>query len=114
MAIVAALLLVGTSAQAQFNSALKTIDDVGLTNEDFEMLKSQTATLYENGEPVEGSATAWSNAASESHGTVELTKYDGRCVTLSHLLRVGATKEVHRYVAKRCRADDGRWLIAAE
>lgn len=104
----ATVLFAGT-AQAQF--LLDQAQGVGLSNDDYGELKAAAASLYEAADPKVGDETIWSGENGGSHGTVELTAFDGTCATLRHAFRTDRRGEVFRTQEKRCKADDGRWLI---
>lgn len=107
-----ALIVSMISSAALAQGLLNTFKEVGLTNEDFERLRSAAESLYTGENPTVGSKTIWKNEETRSHGEVELKAFDGRCATIEHLFRVGSRNEVHRMPARRCKADDGSWMIA--
>lgn len=107
-ALVAGLALAGP-AHAQF--FLKLADGIGLTNEDYAAMKSQSETMYLDKTPAVGDKVDWSNPASGAHGWTEVTAFDGTCVTLRHVLTVDSRNQNFDFNQIRCKADDGRWLI---
>ena len=110
--MVAVLLASTLSGPAFGQRFLFSIDDIGLTNEDYEIIRDEAATLYTANSPTVGSETEWSNPETKSHGKIELTEFDGRCAKLKHLFRVGKTKKVYEFVSRRCESESGEWLLA--
>ena len=78
----------------------------------FGRLRSAEKSLYTVESPVIGSKAIWKNEETRSHGEVELKSVEDRCATVEHIFRVGSKDEVHKFNSRRCRAEDGRWLIA--
>lgn len=108
LAVIAALVATGSHAQGLMN----TFRDIGLSNEDFGRLRTAEKSLYTVDSPVIGSKAIWKNEETRSHGEVELKSVEERCATVEHVFRVGSTSDVHKFNSRRCRAEDGRWLIA--
>lgn len=107
-ALIAAAMTSAVLAQGLMN----TFKEVGLNNDDFGHLRSAAESLYTAESPTIGSKATWQNADTQSHGEVELTEFDGTCATMEHVFRVGATKEVYKMPGRRCKSEDGQWLIA--
>ena len=99
----------GTGHSASF---LDVVDQLGLTNEDVQIASAEAAKLYEAGTVEVGAESVWQNPETKSHGKVEITAFDGRCVGIEHLFRSGRTKQVHKAEARRCKGDDGVWRLA--
>jgi len=110
--IISVLLSVFLSGPAFGQRFLFNIDDIGLTNEDYAIIRSEAATLYNADPPTVGAETVWSNPETQSHGVIELTDFDGRCAAFKHLFRVGKTKKVYKFVSRRCKSESGEWLLA--
>lgn len=110
--LLSALIVSMISSAALAQGLMNTFKEVGLSNEDFERLRSAAESLYTGENPTVGSKAIWKNEETRSHGEVELTDFDGRCATMEHLFRVGSRNEVHRVPARRCKSEDGNWMIA--
>lgn len=112
-ALIAAAMTSATMTSAVLAQGLmNTFKEVGLNNDDFGHLRSAAESLYTAESPTIGSKATWQNADTQSHGEVELTEFDGTCATMEHVFRVGATKEVYKMPGRRCKSEDGQWLIA--
>ncbi|MEM9043277.1 MAG: hypothetical protein AAGC81_01175 [Pseudomonadota bacterium] len=83
----------------------------GITNDDYKLMTDAAASLYEAETVEAGAETLWSNPESGAFGTVEIAAFDGTCVVMTHLVRVKKTDKNSRINSRRCKADDGRWLI---
>lgn len=97
------------SAQGSISNML---DDLGLSKEDYRLLRSAAESLYTSDEPFVGMSTSWKNSKSGSYGTVELTKVEDRCVSIKHLFHIGSRNAEAQHLSRRCRSSDGRWLLA--
>ena len=108
----ATITLAGTQGSAV--GLMFQMDRLGITNEDFRIIREESARLYETG-PVEvGAETVWMNPETGAHGKIEVTEFDGRCVVLEHVFRSGTSPDVHRLETRRCRGTDNVWRLAPE
>lgn len=105
----AALLALPAAAQIA-----RSIEAQGMSRADTRLLLDAAASLYASGDPQIGDSADWANPETGASGTVEVTAYDGRCVTLLHEILPGNDAAPIETTGRRCRADDGRWLIPAE
>lgn len=105
-----ALAVAGASASHGANF-LRTVDQLGLTNDDVRIAGDEAGKLYEAGAVEVGAESVWQNPETGSHGKVEITDFDGRCVGIEHVFRSGRTKQVHRVNARRCKGEDGVWRL---
>ncbi|MEM1275286.1 MAG: hypothetical protein AAGH74_02070 [Pseudomonadota bacterium] len=85
--------------------------NAGITNDDYKLMTDASASLYEADTVVVGAETLWSNTETGAFGTVEIAEFDGTCVTMTHLVQVKKTGKNSQLNTRRCKADDGRWLI---
>jgi hypothetical protein len=111
----AALAFLGVITGASASPAasfLDVVDQLGLTNDDVRIASAEAAKLYEAGTVEIGAESVWQNSETGSHGKVEITAFDGRCVGIEHLFRSGRTEQVHRVEARRCKGEDGVWRLA--
>lgn len=111
------LALVATPALPDWLSG--SLSRAGFGNGDYTVAKAAGAGLFEDGVPEVGDSVAWENEASGSSGTIEIVEVfergDGRtCVRLGHTARSSRMTEPETFAGLRCRAEDGRWLIAGE
>lgn len=111
MAAAVAVMMATPAAAVGF---LNAIDEIGLNNDDYEILKNEAEALYTAADPKVGDEGIWSNPVTGAHGSVELIQFDGTCATMAHAIRTPKTRDIHRLNSRRCKADDGRWLIAPE
>ena len=109
LGLAAALLALPASGQIA-----RSIEAQGVSRADTRLLLDTAATLWESGNPQVGDNAAWSNPETGATGTVEVTAYDGRCVTILHEILPGNDAAPIEATGRRCRAEDGRWLIPAE
>ena len=98
------------AAQGTFSRSL---EELGLSKGDYRLLREAAATLYEAEALEVGNTTTWSNRDTGSRGTVEVTAFDGRCVSLTHVFQSGTSRSAHKHDSRRCKAADGRWLLSA-
>ena len=105
-----ALAIAGASAGHGANF-LSTVDQLGLTNDDVRIASAEAGKLYEAGTVEVGAESVWQNPETGSHGKVEITSFDGRCVGIEHVFRSGRTKQVHKVDARRCKGEDGVWRL---
>jgi surface antigen len=111
LALGLAAALLASPAAAQI---ARSIEAQGVSREDTRLLLDAAASLYESGEPQVGDRADWANAETGASGTAEVTAYDGRCVTIMHEILPGNDAAPIEATGRRCRAEDGRWLIPAE
>jgi surface antigen len=109
LGLVAALIAAPAAGQIA-----RSLEAQGMSREDTRLLLDAAASLYEGGDPQVGDVADWANPETGSEGTVTVTAFDGRCVTLGHSIRPGGGAAPVEETARRCRAEDGRWLIPAE
>lgn len=109
LGLAAALLALPAAAQIA-----RSIEAQGVSREDTRLLLDTAATLWESGNPEVGDSADWANPETGASGTVEVTEYDGRCVTVLHEIMPGNDAAPIEETGRRCRAEDGRWLIPAE
>jgi hypothetical protein len=108
-ALIAAAALAASPAAAQISSALEA---QGLDRTDTRMAIDAAATLWADDNPEVGESATWRNAETGSEGRVDVTAFDGRCVTVQHAITPGNGAAPAESITRRCRAEDGRWLIA--
>jgi hypothetical protein len=109
LGLAAALIALPAAAQIA-----RSIEAQGVSREDTRLLLDTAATLWEGGTPQVGNMAEWANPETGASGTVKVTDYDGRCVTVLHEIQPGEGKAPLQSTGRRCRAEDGRWLIPAE
>jgi len=111
--ILALGLMLSLPAAAQLNSLRRS--GVELTSEDWEMLETAAAKLYEPEAPQVGAVETWSNAQSGNQGRIELLQtgqYEGMpCRKLQHEIRVKNVADPFRFIVDRCRTPEGAWKI---
>ena len=112
ISVTAFALAVAAASASHGASFLRTVDQLGLTNEDVRIAGAEAGKLYEAGTVEVGAESVWQNPDTGAHGKVEITAFDGRCVGIEHVFRSGRTKQVHRVNARRCKGEDGVWRLA--
>lgn len=118
-ALAAALAVVLAGQPALANWVSENFARMGFGNDDYAAARDAAATLFEGDEPIIGELRLWENEASGARGAVEITEQfvraDGRlCIRLRHIAQTRRMANPAQFRGLRCRADDGRWLIAAE
>ncbi|MEL6267674.1 MAG: hypothetical protein AAFR52_18880 [Pseudomonadota bacterium] len=88
--------------------------NTGLVKSDFAALHAASAELYGSEAPALGDETIWQNTETGAHGTVEIVAMSEDCIELRHLFRAKGAQQSQSYDARRCKGEDGRWLIAPE
>ena len=96
---------------AKAESIAIALRNAGITNDDYKLMTDAAASLYEAEAVTAGAETLWSNPETGAFGTVEIADFDGTCVTMVHLVRIAKTDTNSQLNTRRCKADDGRWLI---
>ncbi|WP_163025893.1 hypothetical protein [Chachezhania antarctica] len=107
-ALAACLALTAIPASAQFSKILR---DTGLSQEDFNIMGKASQTLYVSTAPKVGAETIWQNPETGSHGTTEVEKIAGNCVTLRHLFVSGKTKKQNNIAMRQCKDSSGVWVL---
>lgn len=109
--LIALVLITAMPAAAQLS---RTLEGQGLNRSDQRMALEAAATLWADDNPEVGESATWSNTETSTQGRVDVTAFDGRCVTVQHGILPGNGAAPYQVEDRRCRAEDGRWLIAAE
>lgn len=107
--LAATIALAATGVQSQTLS--KMIADTGMSPDDFTMMEAAARGLYAERAPRAGASADWSNPDSGTHGHVVLSAVDGDCVTIRHQVNVKGAAEARKLSARRCRDDQGKWLL---
>lgn len=111
--ILALWLILSLPAAAQLNSFTR--GGLELTSEDWAMLETAAARLYEPEEPQVGAVENWSNAESGNQGRIELLQtgeYQGMpCRKLQHEIKVKNVADPFRFTVDRCRTPEGAWKV---
>ena len=112
-ALSAIVILMVTAGEGRTQGSIgDSLNDIGLTRDDYQLLAQEAASLYMAASPQVGDKGEWANQETKSHGTVTISEVEENCVSLAHLFRVGSTKKVYEFSSRRCRNEDGEWLLA--
>ena len=112
-AALAAVIVTGLPAQAQFNPFTRA--GFELSQADIDMLEAAAQKLYLDESVAVGSKESWSNPQSGNAGTVELVgAFEHQslpCRRLQHDIKVKDVADPFRYIFDRCKTASGAWKV---
>lgn len=113
---VAALMLMGTQAQAQINPFRSGRNEPRLSSQDFDLLMSSANEANRAPAVAVGTTAAWKNPQTGSHGTSKVERIFQQKGMTCHLLRqdvfVRGAPQARRYDLTWCLTPSGEWKIA--
>lgn len=110
------LVLVGLLALPQVavaNSMTKILSNSGLSPADVKIMQATAKSLYSAPNPRKGKKLAWENPASSAHGTVEIVGVAANCVDFRHIYGVRLKPNAGNMRLRRCRNENGKWVLTA-
>jgi hypothetical protein len=114
----AAAFVAALSAPAVAQRALVDfMKEAGLGNAEVESMTAAEAALYGKADVAPGAVETWATPQAEGVARVTFVgpRADGRpCVAIRHAITPKGRTQIIDVPVRRCRMDDGRWLIAAE
>jgi hypothetical protein len=113
VAIASALLFLIASdpATAQMSSFFR---NLGLTPNEMDLARAAAESLYEKAGVVPGKSAEWTSETSSAAGSVEVLDVTdgGRCVRFVHRVRPEPDARQQPMELRRCRSDEGKWILA--
>lgn len=110
--LAAVLIVIGLPLGAMATPFSVQLAKSGFTPEDLDLMAATEARLYTPNIQKTGSRLSWSNPGSGASGSVTLESVQGACVELHHLAHKKDRPAPVELRRRKCRADDGRWLLA--
>lgn len=80
-----------------------------------EVLTDTALTLYEKPDVKPGDSSTWKDEATGTAGTMvvtDATRDPKLCVSVQHIAKPAAQKDLVVFLIRRCRADNGEWLVS--
>lgn len=109
IAAVAALGVFASPAPAK--SISRMVRDVGLTPQDWRIMRDAAQSLYVGTTPRQGAEIKWSNVETGASGTSSITEIRGKCVLLRHEVHGTQPRSPRFLVVQRCKTGDGVWVL---
>jgi hypothetical protein len=113
--IFSAMLLVGVLAAGAAALSAKPLSriirDIGLTPDDFAMLRASGESLYTTGSPRPGKVVTWSNPESNSRGTAKLAAMRDNCAFVQHFVFPKGAEKSKEIRTRVCRNAQGKWVL---
>ncbi len=109
--LVLGTLFVAAPTAAQISGFFR---NLGLTPEEMGLAGSAAESLYAKPGVQPGQTARWKSETSPAEGSVEVVDVSeaGRCVAFVHRVRPKPDAREQPMELRRCKSDDGRWILA--
>lgn len=108
-------LITASVAVAQIPSTGMSTGLLQLSDADVKILTDTALTLYEKDDVKPGDSAVWEDEATGTRGKMvvtEVTREPQLCVSIQHVVKPAGQSDLVVFVIRRCRADNGEWLVA--
>ena len=108
-------LLMASAAVAQIPVSGMTTGMLALSDADVKILTDTALTLYQKEDVKVGDNTEWRDEATGTTGKMlvtGVTRDPQFCVSIQHVVKPAAQSDFVVFLIRRCRVDNGEWLIS--
>lgn len=93
-------------------SMAKILSNSGLSPADVKIMQETAKSLYSAPNPRKGKKLTWENPASSANGTVEIVGVAANCVDFRHIYGVRLKPNAGNMRLRRCRNENGKWVLS--